>query len=76
MYVSLLSWAIICSCHRSEKPTMNLKYYKKQILNCQSDIAMKKTNPQYRNVYLHFLFSHLKHVTTCKVDYVHHNTTK
>lgn len=78
MYKSRLSWATLCSCHSIEKPTMNLKDYKKPNTGLTAT-AMKKTNPQYRNVYLHFLFSHPKHVITCKVDYVPHNpshTTK
>lgn len=33
---------------------------------------MKKTNPQYRNTYLHFLFSHLGLFLSCKVHYVYH----
>jgi len=54
---------------------MSLQDYKKQTLDSQSAIVMKMTNPEYRNTYFHFLFSHLKHLLTCKMDYTYHNTT-
>lgn len=55
-----------------QKPTINLKDYKKQRLATAT--VMKKTNPQNSNTQLHFLFRHLKLFVTCKVNYVHHNT--